>query len=188
MVVTPVVMLALLAGLAYAAQWGLENFNKEIVPTNQLVCVMVDVGEELTPDKVTIRVLNAGEKAGAARVTATYLRAKDFRVLRYGNSEEKVTTPVIIGNSADDPEVQLVMGFFKDSIARGDGREDHIVDVLLPTNTVRNDKAPTSVKVDGPVCLTPFTALTASPTPSPTPTKSEKAKSSKKSEKADEED
>jgi hypothetical protein len=188
MVVTPVVLLSLLGGLAYAAKWGLDNFNKEIESTSVVECVTVDVGSELTADKVTLRVFNAGDKAGLARVTATFLRAKNFRVLRYANSDEKVTKPVVVGNSASDPEVQLVMGFFEDSIARGDGRPDHIVDVLLPTTLVRNDDAPESIEVDGPVCLAPFEALTASPTPSPTPTKSEKAKSSKEKDKDKEED
>ena len=48
------------------------------------------------------------------------------------------------------------MQFFPDSVAEGDGRADHVVDVLIGTGFVRTPNNPvTTVKVNGPVCLPP---------------------------------
>jgi hypothetical protein len=177
MVVTPVVLLSLLGGVGFAAKWGYEGATAKAPEKGLAQCVPTDVGDSLEPDEVYLRVLNAGETSGLAKLTATYLRAKDFRVLRYNNAntDEELTQPVVIGNSSDDPEVKLVMGFFENAVARGDGRSDHIVDVLLPTKLARVENPKMSVKVDGLVCLPPpstagdSTELAPPETPDPTP-------------------
>jgi len=162
--VTSVVMLALLAFFGYAAYWGYQQFKAPGPAPSTTACVSTDVGAKLTPDKVTIRILNGGTVGGLARKTNTYLRAFGFRVIRVNNTDERITTTTIVGNSENDPEVKLLMGFFPGSVARGDGRTDHIVDVLVGQPYTALAKPPTSVPVNGPVCLP------AIPSPSPTPT------------------
>jgi hypothetical protein len=167
MVVTPVVLLSLLGVVGYAAKWGYDNATAKAPVQGLAQCVMTDVGKTLEPNEVYLRVLNGGETSGLAKLTAMYLRAKGFRELSYRNATEKVDQPVIVGNSPDDPEVQLVMGYFEDAIARGDGRSDHIIDVLLPTKLTRVANPPTSIKVDGPICLPPASTPIDSTDPLP---------------------
>ncbi|MCL1838505.1 MAG: LytR C-terminal domain-containing protein [Propionibacteriaceae bacterium] len=171
MVVTPVVLLALLAGIGFVAMWGYEQATKVIPPQGLTPCIFKDVGESLDPDEVYVRVQNGGESSGMARLTATYLRAKGFRVLGYGNYSSQVEQTLVIGNSADDPEVLLVAGFFDDAVTRGDGRVDHVVDVILTTKTVQSKEPAMSIAVAGRVCLPNRTPPSeTAPTPSETPT------------------
>ena len=79
----------------------------------------------------------------------------------------------MIGNSKDDPEVKLVAGFFKNAKTQGDGRVDHVVDVLLGDDFAGYTTKPaTSIAVDGPVCLPPLPASEASATAAPVATPS----------------
>ncbi|MDQ7993886.1 MAG: LytR C-terminal domain-containing protein [Propionicimonas sp.] len=169
---TPVTLLLLLGFLGYGAAWGYEHATAPRPERPLTPCVPVDVGDKLTPEFVQVRVLNGGTKGGLAKNTATFLRAYDFKVIKVNNTEERLEKTIIVGNSENDPEVQLLLGFFKDATARGDGRADHVVDVLLGTNSVRvtNPKV-TSVPVEGPVCL-PSGTKVPTPTPTPSPTHS----------------
>lgn len=171
---TPVLLLALLAVLWFGTQWGLEQVNIKTPPRIGKTCVMTDVGSKLTPDRVTVRVLNGGERGGYAKRTALYLRAHGFHVVFWNNSDQKVEKPVILGNAADSPEVLLLQQFFAGSVTEGDGRDDHTVDVILSSKDSWVDKPVGSVKVDGPICLPPIDTstddeLSASATPSATP-------------------
>ena len=170
---TPVTLIILLAILGYGAMWGYQHVT---MPDNRKVetCVMTDVGKNLTPDKVTVRVLNGGEKGGLAKLMAGYLRAYGFRVIYYNNSDERVPNTVVVGNSVDDPEVQLLLGFFTGSTAKGDGRADHVVDVIMGDKNTQIDNPVASIPVTGPVCLPPIPASTVSSTPTPTPSPSKK--------------
>ncbi len=172
---TPVTLIILLAMLGYGAMWGYQHVT---MPDNRPVetCVMTDVGSNLTPDKVTVRVLNGGEKGGLAKITAQFLRAHKFRVIYYNNSDERVPNTVVVGNSVDDPEVQLMLGFFTGSTAKGDGRADHVVDVILGDKNTQIEDPVSSVPVTGPVCLPPIAAATVSPTATPTPSATKKKK------------
>lgn len=174
---TPVTLLLLLAFVGYGAAWGYEHATAPRPARPATPCVPIDVGDELTPSYVQVRVLNGGTRGGLAKTTATFLRAYDFRVVKVNNTDERLENTVIVGNSPDDPEVQLLLGFFKDATARGDGRADHVVDVLLGDNSSRiTNPEVTAIPVDGPVCLPADTRKpSASPTPtapSPSPTKS----------------
>lgn len=166
---TPVTLLLLLGFLGYGAAWGYEHATAPAPERPPTPCVPIDVGKKLTPQYVQVRVLNGGTKGNLAKRSATFLQAYDFRVIKVNNTTERLEQTVIVGHSEDDPEVKLLLGFFNDATARGDGRADHVVDVLLGTNSTRvtNPKV-TSVPVDGPVCLPADTKL---PTPTPTPTK-----------------
>lgn len=169
---TPVTLIILLAMLGYGAMWGYQQVT---MPDNRKVetCVMTDVGPKLTPDKVTVRVLNGGEKGGFARVMAGFLRGHGFRVIYYNNAKDRVLNTTVVGNSVDDPEVQLMLGFFSDSTAKGDGRADHVVDVILGSKDTHIEAPVASVPVAGPVCLPAIATASESPTvtPSETPTK-----------------
>ena len=170
---TPVTLIILLAILGYGAMWGYQHVT---MPDNRRVetCVMTDVGSKLTADKVTVRVLNGGETGGLAKIVASFLRSRGFRVIYYNNSDERVANTVVVGNSVDDPEVQLMLGFFTGSTARGDGRVDHVVDVIMGDKNTQIENPVDSIPVTGPVCLPPIQASTASATPTPSPSASKK--------------
>jgi hypothetical protein len=170
---TPVTLIILLAMLGYGAMWGYQHVT---MPDNRKVqtCVMTDVGENLTPERVTVRVLNGGESGGLAKLMAGFLRAHGFRAPSYNNSNERVPNTVVVGNSVDDPEVKLLLGFFTGSTARGDERADHSVDVIMGDKDTHIENPVASIPVSGPVCLPAIAASTVSATPTPTTSASKK--------------
>jgi len=183
---TPITLIVLLAILGYGAWWGYNAWNVPLIKASD-VCVMTDVGAELTPDKVTVRTYNAGTVPRVAKDARGYLLSWHFRVTDYNNSERRLTNIVVVGNSADDPEVKLVQQFFPGSIAEGDGRTSHVVDVLLGVKFEQLTEPKTTYPVKGPLCLptpkaVPTDSATAVPTPSDsaTPSTSPTAKATKK--------
>ncbi len=174
---TPVTLIILLAMLGYGAVWGLEHATMSTTKQTA-ACVPTDVGAELKPDKVTVRVLNGGTNGGLAKRTALYLRAYGFHVIYWNNAEESVPATVVVGANADDPEVLLVQQFFTGATTKGDGRTDHVVDVVLGDKETSIKDPVFGVPVSGPVCLPPITSASesASPTPSPTPKATKKKK------------
>jgi LytR cell envelope-related transcriptional attenuator len=168
---TPLMLLALIALVTFGGLWGWRNATADIPARQADPCVMTNVGTALTPHYVTVRTLNAGLRGGLAKRVSTTLRSHGFFILKVNNSEERLAKTVIIGNSADSPEVKLVAGYFKNATVQGDGRGDHIVDVLLGDDFDGYRSNPVkSVAVDGPVCLPKLPDSVASTLPSPTPT------------------
>jgi hypothetical protein len=173
---TPLTLIGLLLLTLGAGYWGLQAAQAPI-PKNVAPCVMTDVGKELTPKSVQVRVLNAGGSGGLAKSTANErLRPYGFDVIRINNADGNrvVDRTVVIGHAVDDPEVKLVMQFFPNAIAEGDGRVDHVVDVLVGTAFVPTPSNPvTTVPVDGKVCLPQRTTASTVPSvvPSASPTK-----------------
>jgi len=170
--VTSVVLLVLLAVFGYGVWWGYAQVSAPGPTPTPTACVPTNVGAKLTPNKVTVRVLNGGTVGGLARSTNRYLQAFGFNVITVGNTSARIATTTVVGNSATSPEVKLVMGFFPGAKAQGDGRVDHTVDVLLGAAYNQLSKPPTSVPVSGPVCLPPLSTPSSSPTPTPTPSPS----------------
>ncbi len=170
---TPVTLLLLLALVGYGAVWGYEHATAPIPARAATPCVMTDVGDSLTPKKVHVRVLNGGTKGGLAKRTQLYLNSYGFVVIRVNNTEEHIDKTVVVGNSVDDPEVKLVLGFFSNATARGDGRADHVVDVLVGNQFATPKKpAAKSIPVSGPICLpVPLSNPTATPSASPSKSK-----------------
>ena len=167
---TPVTLIILLALVAVGGWWGLKNATAAIPPRPPEPCVKVDVGGKLTPNYVTVRTLNAGLRGGLAKRVSTEMRAVGYYILKVNNSDQKFAETVVIGNSKDDPEVKLVAGFFKNAKTQGDGRIDHVVDVLLGDNFGGYQVPPTSsVPVSGPVCLPPLPAPSTSAPPASIP-------------------
>ncbi len=170
---TPLTLLVLAAIVVVGGMWGYQNATAQIPPRPPEPCVKTDVGGALTPHQVTVRVLNAGLRGGLAKRVSTSLRSYGFNVIKVNNSDQRLTQTTIVGNAANDPEVILVAGFFKGATTQGDGRVDHVVDVLLGDNfsgyVVKPQK---SVPVNGPVCLPALPAPSASPPPASIPTTS----------------
>lgn len=161
---TPVTLIILLAMLGYGAVWGYTHLTAP-EPRKEQTCVMTDVGANLTPDRVTVRVLNGGEEGGLAKRMSLFLRAHGFRVVFFNNASERVPNTVILGSSPEDPEVMLLKQFFTDATTKGDGRGDHVVDVILNKDTHIEEPVAT-FPVNGPVCLPPIAAASPSATPS----------------------
>jgi hypothetical protein len=168
---TPLTLLALTAIVVFGGVWGYQNATAQIPARPPEPCVMTDVGGKLTPNHVTLRVLNAGLRGGLAKRVSSAMRSYGFNILKVNNTDQRLTNTVIVGNSASDPEVILVAGFFKNATRQGDGRVDHVVDVLLGDDYAgRLTNPKQSVAVSGPVCLPtiPGSNASASPTPAPT--------------------
>lgn len=177
---TPVTLLILLAILGYGAYWGYQQVSVD-TKRGVTACVPTDVGSTLTPERVTVRVLNGGEAGGHAKRTREFLLAFGFRVIYYNNTDRSVQTTTILGNAADSPEVLLLQKMFDGAVTEGDGRADHVVDVIVPTKyqEIPNPPKP-SIPVDGPVCLPPITAATPSATATESGTATPSATASKK--------
>jgi hypothetical protein len=164
---TPITLIVLLLMLIGAGYWSLKAVSAPSAKTAN-GCVMTDVGKELTPRWVSVRTLNAGGRGGLAKETANYLRPYGFNVIRVNNSDREVAKTVIIGNAADSPEVLLVQQFFPGSVVEGDGRADHVVDVLTGTEMAITTTPVISLPVSGKLCLPEVAAATASASPSAT--------------------
>lgn len=149
---TPVTLLLLLAVLGFGAYWGVTTLSQAGTTTDSNACVMTDVGKELTPDHVMLRVLNASKTGNLARLNAQYLRHYGFPVIKVNNASIMTEQTTIIGNAADSPEVKLAAQFFTNPKLQGDGRADHVVDVLVVKLDPLNNPA-TTVPVSGKICL-----------------------------------
>jgi hypothetical protein len=171
---TPVTLIILLGMLGYGAVWGYQHATMSDDRRIE-TCVMTDVGKQLTPDKVTVRVLNGGEQGGLAKQTALFLRAHGFRVIYFNNADERVPNPVVVGNAESDPEVKLLLQFFTGSTAKGDGRADHVVDVIVSDKDAHIETPVSSIPVTGPVCLPAIAAASASATPTASASTTKKA-------------
>ena len=153
---TPLTLLVLLAVLCYGAWWGWKNIVAPPQTTPAPPCVPTKVTDKsLKTSQVTVRVYNGGDKKGLASDVTRDLRAKGFNVLDPANTDQKISTTVIVGNGTKNPEVLLVKSYFKGAKVKADGRTDHTVDVLVGNSAVHfNSKAKTSYPVKtSTVCL-----------------------------------
>jgi hypothetical protein len=153
---TPLTLLILLGILCYGAWWGWKNIVAPPQKTPPAPCVPTKVTDkELKSSQVTVRVFNGGDKKGLAGDVTRELRAKDFNVLDPTNTDKHVTTTIIVGNGAKNPEVLLVKSFFKKATVKADGRPNHTVDVLVGNRYAGfNSKAKSAYPVKtSTVCL-----------------------------------
>ncbi|PIF03619.1 MAG: hypothetical protein CSA63_01570 [Propionibacterium sp.] len=164
-ILTPVILLFLLVVLIASAFWGFKEVTRAAPTPTPDPCVDQKVGKVLKPKLVQVRVLNGGYTTGLAGRVSAKLRKKGFKVGKPGNTDERVKQTIIVGASADSPEVQLVAGYFKAAIVRADQRVDHTVDVLVGTEYAGfNNSAPKQVPVPGETACLP-----AKPAPKTTP-------------------
>jgi hypothetical protein len=165
---TPVTLVVLLVVLGYGAWWGYKAVLTVPVSTAN-ACVTQPVAQ-LTPDKVTVRVLNGGDLKGYATEIAKALKARGYNIAVVSNTNETITTPVIIGATVDLPAVKLVASNFPAATLRGDNRNDGTVDVLVGEKTDKTMPATgfaTAVPVpDGNACLPKSQLVSGSPSPS----------------------
>lgn len=161
---TPLTLLVLLGVLVYGAWWGWTNVAAPPAPPQRVACVdQKVVKNQLKSSQVTVNVFNGGKARGLAGTVAQDLRRKGFKTSRVGNTDaETVSTTIVVGASKNNPEVKLVLTFFKKAKVREDKRSDHSVDVLVGNKYAGfNSKAATTIAVKTQtVCLPP--------TPTPT--------------------
>lgn len=152
---TPFTMLLLLAFVVVAGNWALSAATAPVPPRPPDPCVLTDVGLELTPDEVTVRVLNGTETNGLASRYGAILRADGFRVIKRGNAPTNdVATSHLVGFRADSPEVVLLRQAFTGIEVVEDGRADHSVDFVIGKefNGWADDPV-LKLPVTGAVCL-----------------------------------
>lgn len=147
---TPITLLVLLALLGFGLWWGWGQLTRPV--GDQPEPCVTQSASTLTSAQVTVTVLNAGGTAGLAGQVTEQLTTYGFQTKSPGNSSEEASQTVVVGATADAPEVQLVTGFFTDAEARGDDRTDGTVDVILTDNYAGfNNDAPTEIEVAGGV-------------------------------------
>lgn len=161
---TPLTLLVLLGVLAYGAWWGYTNVLKPLPPPTADPCVEQKVAKgQLTTSQVTVSVYNGGSRRGLAGDVGRALRDKGFKLQRTANTGEKIGATIIVGAGAKNPEVLLVLGFFRGAVVKADKRKDRSVDVLVGDRYGgfnRSGKTAISVK-------TPTVCLPSVRTPSP---------------------
>jgi hypothetical protein len=164
MVRTPITLLILLGVLCYGAWWGYTNVIKSPPPIPPTPCVNQRVSQgELKSSQVTVSVYNGGSKKGLAGDVGRALRAHGFKVAKTSNTGQKISKTVVLGAGAKNPEVLLVMGFFKNAQIKVDKRPDHSVDVLVGNDYGGfNKKGKDTLRVrTRTVCLPPQASTTA---------------------------
>lgn len=154
---TPVTLLVLLAILGFAAWWGYKQVMAPVPPTPPSPCVpqAIESGA-LQSSQITVRVLNGGGKRGLAGDVAAKLRGKGFNVSTVDNTDEAITTTVIVVQNKNNPEAKMVQAYFPKSVIREDPtRIDRVVQVLVGSDYQGfNAKASNKMKLDdATICL-----------------------------------
>jgi hypothetical protein len=171
---TGIALLFMLGALGVGAFFGVRLIvtgQREILPEP---CVTLSL-TELKPENVVVRVYNGGSIRGLAGQTAKTLKTAGFIVTTTANTDEAVHDTVIVGTSADAPEVRLVASFFENATVRADNRIDRTVDVLVgEANAPMTETHLTQITIpSGQACVparaNPTPTPTARPTPTPTP-------------------
>ena len=144
----------LLGLLGWGLWWCWQQLSRpaQVVPAAPCVTQSASV---LTSTQVTVQVMNAGSVAGLAGQVTEQLRNKGFTTKPAANTDEPVGNTVVVGATADEPAVQLVLGFFPGAEVRADGRTDGTVDVLVgaPSAASTMQPRPRSGVPGGTVCL-----------------------------------
>ncbi|MFV0450805.1 MAG: LytR C-terminal domain-containing protein [Propioniciclava sp.] len=159
---TPATLMLLLAFVAWVGQWSLKAATDPVPPAPPEPCVVQQVGEELTTDRVFVRVFNGTEVSGLAKRLAANLRADGFNVYKTTNTPEPDREEsVVIGYAEDSPEVILVRQAFKKIPFEADGRIDHSVDVIIGAKepVLRSKPAFSAPLPDGTACIPQITVV-----------------------------
>lgn len=166
---TPVTLGVLLVVLGYGAWWGYKAVLT--VPISTINACISQPVTQLTPDKVTVRVLNGGDVKGYATEVAKVLKARGYNISVVSNTNETITTPIIVGGSVDAPAMKLVASNFPEAQLRADNRNDGTIDVLVGAKTDKTLPATgfaTAVPVpNGKACLPKSQSSSASPSATP---------------------
>ncbi len=130
---TPVTLFVLLVVLGYGAWWGYKAVLT--VPISTINACVSQAVAQLTPDKVTVRVLNGGDVKGYATEVAKVLKTRGYNISVVSNTSEAIVAPIIVGGTIDLPAVRLVASNFPEATLRADNRNDGTVDVLIGAKT-----------------------------------------------------
>ena len=169
LIATPLLLLALLALLLWGAFWGWQNLTAPLPEPEPTPCVTVST-DLITVQDVSVNVYNAGFKSGLANRVSTRLRGVGFNIMRVDNTEERVTSGVVIRtNEENRPAIRLVTSYFADFTLEFDDRIDGTIDVLVGSDFQGfGDKPLKSVTAGKTLCVMPTPSVT--PTTSPTTT------------------
>lgn len=165
-------MFILTISVAVVLGGGWWGWQRVMHPGADLPAAICQDATQLDTSQVQVQVLNAGDVRGRANRVASILRQQGIIVTNIGNAELPPSAApepagravtVIVGTNVDDPEVQLVAGFFPDAFLIADSREDHRVDVFVTNDSaMANPQAPQTISVpSGQICL-PARPLTKS--------------------------
>lgn len=110
---TTVTLAVLVALLAFGATWGWSALTQplpKLADAPSCTETPVSAGDTVTPEQVTVSVLNAGKRAGLASRTMTELTDQGFHQGQSGNapSGTKVGYAQIWTDDPDSPAVALV--------------------------------------------------------------------------------
>lgn len=156
---TPVTLVLLAALVYFGATWGWNALREPIPQRPPEPCVVQQIGPELTPDHVYVRVYNGSKTNGLAKRLGAVLSADGFKVTKRVNADrDDYTRSVVVGTSEDSPEVQLVRRALTNVDFRADGRIDHSVDVIIG-----NEQPGAAEKADLKVALPSGTACLPKP-------------------------
>lgn len=170
LVATPVILLALLGLLAWAALWGWKELVAPFPSPSPTPCV-VQPAAAVTPAQVTVRVFNGGFTTGLATTEGHRLTEAGFKVTKVDNTDERIKGTIIRGSEKDADQVTLVASYYKEPTVEYDDRVDGTVDVMVGSDFLGAGEAPLPevVPESGEVCLVPSPSPTPSPSPSPAP-------------------
>lgn len=168
LVATPLLLLGLLGLLVWGAYWGWQNLTAPLPEPEPTPCVTI-AAEVVTVRDVSVNVFNAGFTSGLASRVSSRLKDAGFNVVRVENTEERVTSGVIIRLSEDNqPAQRLVGSYFADATIEFDGRVDGTVDILLASEEPAQGETPLSQVSSGEkgtTCVPPGSLPSASASP-----------------------
>ncbi|MDF1487589.1 LytR C-terminal domain-containing protein [Tessaracoccus caeni] len=166
LIATPIVLLALLVTLLWAAQWGWRNLTEPLPTPEPTPCVTQPI-DVIKPENVSVRILNGGFTTGLAGKAAKRLETAGFQILTTGNTEERVKNTVIRGNAENQAALELTASYFGGAEIQNDQRVDGTVDVLVGSDWGGFGEGPLK-KVEsetGSLCVPPDPESSTTPTP-----------------------
>ncbi len=168
LIATPLLLLGLLGLLIWGAFWGWRNLTAPLPEPDPTPCVTVST-DLVTVQDVSVNVYNAGFTSGLASRVSSRLEDVGFNVMRVENTEERVTSGVIVRTNEDNgPAIRLVTSYFADATLEFDDRVNGTVDILLSSEEPTPGATPlfqVSSGEEGTICI-PAAAL---PSPSESP-------------------
>lgn len=168
LITTPLLLLGLLGLLIWGAFWGWNNLTAPLPEPEPTPCITVST-ELVTVADVSVRVYNAGFTSGLANRVSSRLAEVGFNVVRVENTEERVTTGVVVRtNKENTPAIRLVTSYFADFTLDYDDRVDGTVDILLASEEPAPGATPlfqVSSGEKGTTCVPPGALPSASESP-----------------------
>lgn len=170
LIATPLLLLALVGLLAWGALWGWRNLTAPLPGPEPTPCVTITT-ELVTVADVSVRIYNAGFTSGLANRVSARLEDAGFTIIRVDNTDERITTGVVIRLNKDNQAGQrLVASYFQDPTMEYDDRVDGTVDVLLSSDEPEAGTEPLFQvsSGDGTTCVPPQPTMAGSPEPTET--------------------